>query len=334
MLLKLFFRCNVILFQFFGIFPCYYDDVNRRWRSNSFIKIYSFLVFVFQLLAFLIGAYGVANDITKSNPSRTIFISSIIACAFLIFDLVALYTQQLKNIDLFIKFANGFQLIYVKIRSSCDQSDYRPLLRIAVKLTSNNILNCIVTIIEIKRISSLSSVLQNYILYRFLYFCPNVVLMMLPSMFYCVELLLEHTIKQLNSILIRIVSDSSLLNDNKEFAQWKIKTMRQSCDLSDRIESLMILYSCLNKSTKTLNKAFNVQLLASNCCSVASLICKLYLEFYMITKMTSSNYLEIILNSLNGCFNQLLFIYVTYLVAGTSSNISKEVRIFEMDFSC
>lgn len=328
MLAPFIFRCNLIFFQIFGLFPYYYDAVCKRWRSSRFIKIYSFLVFVLQLLAILIGIAVVSSDIEKSNPSQTMLFSSIIACALLVTNLVVAYTQQLKNLSLFIEFANDMQFIYSVVRSSCRQSDHRSLIKISVKLTAMNIINCMVTIIEIKRMSSLSSAVRNNILYQMFYFCPNVALLMIPTMFYCVEMLLEHTVKQFNCVLAQIAADSSRLNNNKQLEQRKMYTMRQSCDLSDRIESITIIYSRLYRSTVTLNKAFGVQLLASNCSSVVSLIQKLYLEFYSVMMApTSSSYLSVVFNSLYGLFNQFLYIYVTYLVAGTSSNITEEVSV-------
>lgn len=327
MLLKLFIRWNLILFQISGIFPLYYDDTNNCWKSNQLIRNYSILVFMLQIIMLIVGVYVVSNDISKTNPSRTLYFVSQTTCAFIIITLALVYTFQLKNISAFIEFANDLKLIYEKIAISCDQSDYRPLLLIMVKLTLNLILNCVVTIIEMINLSSASPVVKKEILFQIIYFCPNFVLMMLPTMFYTLVLFLHHTLKQFNSALQKIVVDSSVLNsnNNNQSEPGKVYTMLQSCDLSDRIESVSIISSSLYKSTVKLNKIFNFQLLASNCYSVSALVLKLYLVFSTMTTINSSNYLPVITSSLRGFFNQFFYMYGTYLVAATCSNISKEV---------
>lgn len=327
MLLQLLIRCNLFLFQILGIFPCYYDVTKRRWKSSRLLRIYSMLVFILQIIALLIGVYVVSNDVMKSNPSKTMYYASQITCALIIVNIVVVYVFQLKNISSFIEFANELQFIYEKIELYCHQSGHWSILVILVKLTFNVILNCIVTIIEIKNLSAASSVMHNEILFQIFYFCPNFVLMMLPSMFYCLVMFLEHTLKQFNSVLLKIVANSSLLNNNDDSEPRKFYTMLQSCDLSDRIENISIIFSSLYKSTRKLNKVFNVQLMASNCCTVSALVLKLYLVFVMIATINSSNYLLVIMASFRGLFNQFLYLYGTYLVAASCSNISKEVTL-------
>lgn len=314
MFLQVLVRFNLIVFQISGICPCDYDVTNRRWKSSQLIRIYSILVYIFQVIAIIVVVYVVSEDISKSNRSKTMFYASQLTCAIVISTLVAVYTFQLKNVHLFVEYANDLKMIYEQIERYCHQSDHWSLLVIVVKLTLTVLINCIVTIIEIKNLSSTSSVFGDEILYKILYFCPNFVLLMLPSMFYCLVLFLEHTLKQLNAILLEIVADSAQQNDDT--------MLQQSCD---RIESISLIFSSLHKSTVKLNKVFDVQLLASNCCSVSMLVVKLYLIFLMMASISSSNYISVIMASLKSLLNQFFYMSGTYLVAESSSNISKKV---------
>lgn len=227
MFVQLLFRSNLILFQISGIFPCYYDDVNKRWYSTNFIKIYSVLVFVFLIIALVVGIYFVSIDMFfATNRSNITHIAGRVTCVLITIDFIAFYTHQLKNVSLFIEFANDLKFIYEEITSFCQQSTtYKSLLKISVKLTLSNILNGIITFNEMKRMSQISPLFRDEILYKIFYFGPNFVLLMLPTIFYCLELFVEQTMKQFNSVLAQIIADSSVLIDDDRLEQRKMFTM-------------------------------------------------------------------------------------------------------------
>lgn len=316
----------------FGIVPYFYDDKKGRWYAPKLMRFYSISVLIFHVLVLITCILVVSDDIEKETPSKTLYFAAMATCVVMSITLTVAYSYQLKHSARFIEFANDLKLIFEQITVSCNQSDYRSLLIISVKVTWNNLLNCVVTIIEIRRLSSVSPIVRNNVFLQIANFCPSMVLMMLPTMFYSVLLVLEHAIKRINSVVAQIVADSSvLLNINKELEQRKMYTMCQSCSLSDRIDNISLIYSSLYNSTVTLNKVLNVQMLASNWSAVSSLVLKLYLLFYIITTIAAStNYISLIMDSLNGLFNQFLYIYGTCLVATTCLNISKEVLHFGM----
>lgn len=328
--LKLLIHCNLILFQITGICSFYYDHTNNRWSSSRLLSTYSILVFILQSYMILSGIVVVLDDISKANPSMTMYVITLTTLSNFVVTLVVVYTFQLKNTTLFIELANDLKFIYEQIALLCDQSDHRSLLIILVKTTLNVSLYFSTTMIEVKTLSSSSSssVMQKEIKIQIFYFCRNFGLMMLPSMFYCAVLFLEHTVKQFNLALLKIVADSSALNSKDDAPESRkiYYKMLQSCDLSDRIESMAIIFSSLHKSTVKLNKIFNAQLLASNCSIITALLLKLYLIFLTITRINSSNYSTIIIGSFEGLFDQFLYLYGMYLIAATCSNISNEVN--------
>lgn len=264
--------------QLFGLWPYNIDNITHHIQYNLFKLIYSIVLPVIVLYAYLIlGMLVLAKSFSKAYvQSQTLEAITAIYTLIIISSYISLYVGQHltfnKRKSIYSKCIEVIELLQTIPNESVDLRKY--LAYFFLKTILFEIFNFIIMFINLKRSSNFLA--TNPLLPLFMSL-PVWAIRLNENIFFGGILLINVIFKQFNNSLANIVKSK---NKTSEFHRKNNRHfIEQYCHLSDELDKLSKFHFKLNEATKAFNSFFYLQLLLWIISQFAVLITRFFILY-------------------------------------------------------
>lgn len=301
----------------FGLLPFSFVSSNRHIKYSFLKAFYSVFALCFGSTSYWIIGSHVFGIISKSyfNSFTLKLVTSIHGYSVLIIFLFVYIGPHINSRKIEITYSKCKEIVDV-MNEFFKQKRIRFWIYILDIIVKTVVIDIIVVLLSLQSYYRSTNIMTTK--FYFLFLLPPIAVRLHLNLFYGALLVFNVYFKKLNESLNDIVTKAKIIGSHNHL-------MEKSCDLSDEVDAIAILYFRLSEAVKLINSIFSVNNTVGHALIVLGLTIQSLLLFLGIKELIRLGSDFIIFHSIVGFFFILLSSYDLLTTAYAAERLVKEV---------